>query len=63
MFSQTVLLDMFLAYRKNVDMFPAPKERTGSSQWTSFREQERRTTIYFISSCGVETVVLLTQTK
>ena len=51
MFSQTVLLDMFLAYRKNVDMFPAPKERTGSSQWTSFREQ------------GVETVVLLTQTK
>ena len=32
---------MFLANRKNVDMFLEPKERTGMGQWICFREQAR----------------------
>ena len=50
---------MFLTNRKNVDMFPIAKERTGMRPWTCFREQVRRMTIYFVSSCHVETVVSL----
>lgn len=53
-------VDMFLTDRKIVDMFPEPKERTGMRPWTCFREQARGMIIYFISSCHVETVVLLT---
>ena len=50
MFPQTAPVDMFLMNRKKVDMFLTVFLRTGSSQWTSFREWTEGMSINFIST-------------
>ena len=56
-------VDMFLTNRQNVDMFLDAILRTGSNQWTSSRLLAQVWISSFISSCHVETVVLLSDKK